>query len=114
MYRKIIYLDDEIDLLDIFIELHANEFREIKVFNDYQKALFEIAQFPPDLLILDQRLPSTTGTEIAKKISNDIPKILITGDLSVESPDLFLRVFSKPYLIQEMEDFLQGCKSGSV
>jgi DNA-binding response OmpR family regulator len=105
---KIIYLDDEPELLDIFSDLFSDPTIEIKTFTKSTEAVDEINANPPDLLILDYRLPGTNGDLIAQALDPNIPKILLTGDLSVSVSSKFLKVFYKPYDTNEMSELIRS------
>ena len=106
MSLKIVYLDDEVSLCEIFKDSFESSEVDIKTFSEPELALKHIKAHPPDLIFLDYRLPGTTGDLIALELGGHIPKVLITGDLSVTPSANFLRIFKKPYKFQEMDDFI--------
>lgn len=106
MPLSIVYLDDELDLLIMFTELFSSSDFVIKTFQKPEEAIHEINVKPPDLVIFDYRLPNTTGDKIALSINPDIPKVLISGDLSIEYKADYLKIFRKPYSDIEMREFL--------
>lgn len=106
MSLVVYYLDDEVDLLDVFSEIYASQGIQITTFSHPEKAIKAIGSFPPDLLLLDNRLPGTTGDMIAQKLDPNIPKALISGDLTLEPKANFVKVFSKPFNSKEMSEFL--------
>jgi DNA-binding response OmpR family regulator len=107
MQLKIVYLDDEPDLCEIFKDCFETESITIKTFIDPEQAVSEIKKIKPDLVLLDYRLPNTTGLQIAKRLDPEIIKVLITGDLSVQPDTAFYKIFKKPYKLNEMKDFLE-------
>jgi DNA-binding NtrC family response regulator len=110
MPLKIIYLDDEPDLCQLFKQNFESDEVEIKVFSDPAKALQETLENPPDYVFLDYRLPNTSGDIVAKSIDSKIPKIFITGDLSVNPEADFIKIFNKPFSFDEMESFINNLK----
>lgn len=106
MSLLVYYLDDEVDLLDVFSEIYSSEEIQITTFSHPEKAISAINSYPPDLLLLDNRLPGTTGDMIAQKLDPNIPKALISGDLTLEPKASFVKVFSKPFNSKEMSEFL--------
>lgn len=104
---KIFYLDDEPDLLLIFEDSFSSPDLEITTFTDPDMAIKAIKQAPPDLLVLDYRMPNTNGDEVAKSIDASIPKILITGDLHIVPEATFLQVFRKPYDLIELRTYFE-------
>ncbi len=110
MSLKIIYLDDEPELLEMFKDLYSEEF-DIKTYSVPETAIAEIKTHPPDLLILDYRLPGTTGDLVALSLNQNIPKILITGDLNIKPESNFIKIFNKPYDFEELLNFLMSQKA---
>ncbi len=105
---KIYYLDDEPELLEIFLDCFTSPELLISTFTDPKHAIRVIQQSPPDLLILDYRMPEMTGDEVAQKVEKSIPKIMITGDLEVVPKSDFLKIFRKPYSLHELKELIDG------
>lgn len=114
MKYVIFYIDDEVDLVDLFAETYASEDFEIHVFTEPQKLLQALEQTKPNLVLIDFRLPGMSGDRLAEEIdrklksSVPVPKVLITGDLRVAPSSLFMKVFSKPYDPKELQSFLDS------
>ena len=94
---QIFYLDDETDLLDMFSETFSSDLVTIKTFTDPVSLVEECSTNPPDLVIIDYRLPGTRGDIIAERINSKIPKCLITGDLQIVTEYPFYKIFQKPF-----------------
>lgn len=108
------YLDDEIDLLEMFVDLFSAPDLHILTFSDPQEAVSTLSAHPPDLLFLDYRLPHTTGDLVAQALPAEIPKVLVTGDLQVKLQSSFLDIFAKPWDVPKMEDFIRERKQKRV
>lgn len=108
MPLKIFYVDDEIELCEIFKELFERENVIIECFTDPEAALKRISESTPNIVFLDFRLPGTTGEIISKRIPKNIPRVLLTGDLNLEPGANFLKVFTKPFEIDEINTFIDG------
>lgn len=106
MPLKIVYLDDEAVLLELFSEIFSSEEIVIKTFTEPEDAILEVQQNCPDLIFLDYRLPKTTGEEVARRMHVSVPKALITGDLTTSALPDFVKVFHKPYGVAEMKSFI--------
>lgn len=106
MPHNIYYLDDEPDLLEMFVDLYSSDEICITIFSDPNEALAAVKKNPPDMIFLDYRLPNTTGDAVAQKIDPKIPKILITGDDSVKCETKFITTFQKPYRVESIRDFI--------
>ncbi|MEW6981249.1 response regulator [Colwelliaceae bacterium 6471] len=99
-------LDDEKVLCDIFAEYFHSNMTTVHTFTDAEQAICACKEIPPDIFFIDYRLPNITGDEVAISVSESIPKILMTGDLSVEAKYKFQRVISKPYHFHEIQKVL--------
>jgi DNA-binding NtrC family response regulator len=105
---KIYYLDDELDLLELFSDVFTISEVDIITFSDPSLAMQAIKSDPPDLLFLDYRLPNMTGDQIALQLDPALKKVLVTGDLSVKLESNFAAIFKKPFPIQQIKDFIKG------
>lgn len=97
MALNVFYLDDESDLLESFKDSFETDSVKVTTFQKPEDCLSAIKKQSPDLLFLDFRLPGLTGDELALEISDSIPKVLVTGDLSVETKSRFVAVVHKPF-----------------
>lgn len=97
MPLRALYLDDEPELCEIFLEEFASDNFLISVFTDADKAIESARDFPPDLIFLDYRLPRTNGDKVAFSMPSEIPKYLITGESNVPTQYKFEKIFGKPF-----------------
>ena len=102
MQLKVLYLDDEAGLCEAFSDTFATPDVTVTTFTSYLDAIASAKSNPPDLMFIDFRLPGTTGDQVAQMLDPQIPKYLVTGDLSVQTKYKFLKVFTKPYDIEEI------------
>ncbi len=108
MSLKVVYLDDEPELCTLFEEMFSSGNVIIKTFVDANAAIDYVRINPPDIIFLDYRLRQTTGVQVAIKMDNLIPKILVTGDLTEEFSGDFFKVFHKPILSTQINElFMQ-------
>lgn len=108
MPLKVMYLDDEPLLCEMFVDNFASLEVSIQTFTDPELAIKAINEENPDLVFLDYRLPQTTGRDVALRLNQAIPKVLVTGDLTVNAIKNFVKVFHKPYDFAEMEALIQS------
>lgn len=106
MRKKVYYLDDEIDLCNLFREFIESEKIEVATFVDATKAIEMCAKMPPDLIFIDYRLSDTTGDVVAATIDSKIEKILVTGELKKPEYDVFSQVISKPFKLIELQQVI--------
>lgn len=109
MQLEVFYIDDELDLCEMFSEAFTSPHIKITTFMDPNVALTSIATKAPDLIFIDFRLPNITGDKVALKMDPKIPKVLITGDLQVKVEAIFDRVFYKPVDFDQLAQYLEGC-----
>jgi CheY-like chemotaxis protein len=107
MSLKIYYLDDEVELCENFSDLFSGKDLVITTFTDPSKAIEMAKNHPPDLFFLDFRLPSMTGDKVAQLLDGKIPKFLITGDIAVETQYPFIKIISKPYRVEDIDNIIQ-------
>jgi len=110
--KKILIVDDEIDLLRVTAFRLKNFGYDILTASNGQEALELIRKDPPDLILLDLRIPLISGYEVCKKLKSDnklktIPVIIFTasvaGDLAGKMADIGADDFiSKPFESQEL------------
>lgn len=108
---NIIYLDDEEDLCTLFSEMFSSDEVSVKTFINPEMAIQEVSKNPPDLIFLDFRLPKVTGDMVALKMNNSIPKVLISGDISPVTEYQFVKVFGKPWDVNEIENLILEFKN---
>jgi DNA-binding response OmpR family regulator len=113
MAKKILVIEDDVDLNTI-IELNLQkEGFETDHAYDGEEALKKVEEFQPDLIILDVMLPKLNGVEFNTKLKSNpktknIPIIALTGKLgtkelfSVNNQLTVSEFFYKPVLMKDM------------
>jgi CheY-like chemotaxis protein len=99
---SIVYLDDERELTEIFELLFEPTHHNVAVFNDEHEAIEFCRTSPPDVFFVDYRLEQMKGDEVAARIAPEIRKILVTGDIKVESEFKFDAIINKPFKLSEL------------
>jgi DNA-binding NtrC family response regulator len=97
MAFKIYYLDDEVDLVNLFKAFVVGEKIEVSTFTDASEAIACCQLTPPDLMFIDYRLTDTTGDRVAAVLDKNIKKILLTGELDMAEDPLFELIIKKPF-----------------
>lgn len=106
---RILYVDDEMDLLNLASSFFEDENIPIDVCSDFSDALEMVRKNTYDLIISDGRMPSGSGKELftilrTEKIHNG-KFILVTGNLDFKNDDekeLFDLVMFKPLRFQDL------------
>lgn len=95
MYN-VVFVDDEEHLTEIYEELFSLSNVKVNCFTDTDEAGAFINSHSVSLVVIDYRMPKISGIEFRKKISSDIPCLLVTGEFVKESVDGFVDVVEKP------------------
>ena len=103
---RVLYLDDEQDLCDIFAEIFTSETVKVVTYTEPMHAIDSVKSNPPDLIFLDYRLPGTTGDLVAIEMGTSIDKYLITGEIAVESKYAFIKIIKKPFDFSEIQKII--------
>jgi len=106
MRKKVYYLDDEVDLCNLFQEFIETDEIEVITFVDASAAIEKCSKMPPDLIFIDYRLADTTGDVVATIIDSRIEKILVTGELQKPEHNVFSQVISKPFRLIELQKII--------
>lgn len=112
---RVLLVDDHTLLRMALGELLAQEGYEVGHAANAEEALDLVAETPPDLVLLDLRMPGGGGLEALKRIRvlhADLPVVMLTS--SDEERDLFqaLQAGANGYLVKdaEPEELLQGLR----
>ena len=89
---KVLFIDDDEDLMIIFSAALTKEGFETAYALTGEKGLATIAEFKPDLIILDQVLPDMSG--------NDILRSLKASESTKAIPVILLSNFSQEELVK--------------
>jgi len=118
MYKKILAVDDDADMLEFLDTLLVQYGYEVKTLSRGEKVFNAISTYKPDLILLDIMLGGVDGTMIcsalkAKAETRDIPVIFVSGHFYAASKmyaehdgapnDFLLKPFSIQSLISKIE-----------
>ena len=95
MPLKIYYVDDEAAICENFADFYSSPDTEISTFCNAHEAIKAVRANPPDLIILDYRMPEMTGDQIAKEMKTDKPIVLYTGELELKTDYPFRKIIRK-------------------
>ena len=116
---KIIYVDDDIDLLESVSELLSEDGFIVYPFTNGYDALDKLLREPVDVVLTDIKMPKITGIELLDRIraiDTETPVILTTGyaDLNVAIDaikkgafEFILKPFDFTYLIHAINKGVQ-------
>lgn len=109
MKKKILLVEDDIDLNQTIVKYLTMKGLEVKSLFDGKEAIDVVYEEPFELIILDVKLPSCNGFEVAKKIRefSNIPIIFLTSlDSEKDIEEGFLSgaddYMTKPFSLNEL------------
>ena len=109
----ILVVDDEQDVLDMFVDALEGEGHAVRAFASGGPALAALASTPADLLLVDRQMPELDGFEVARRaraLQPHLPIVMVTGDHTVRDPKASAvdRVLYKPVSIAEIVALAQS------
>jgi DNA-binding response OmpR family regulator len=89
MGKKILLVDDEVDILTLYKRILEKEGYEIATAVNGPEALQKMITFKPNLVVLDIMMPEIDGWELSKKIRSEhnekeLPIIMLTVKSEIE------------------------------
>lgn len=110
MTKRLLILDDDKDILDVMKEIFIDEGYEVKTIESGDNILSDVANYRPDIILLDYILHGINGGELCHQIKTNqatctIPIIIVTAYSKVINSlgnygcDSFV---SKPFDITEL------------
>jgi DNA-binding response OmpR family regulator len=119
---KALVVDDDVDLVDIITYALRREGYEVIGATDGLQALDRLRADPPDIVVLDLRMPRLGGFEVCRRIRHvsDVPIIVLTArteesdilrGLQIGADDYMIKPFSLKQLAARMETVLRRCRS---
>lgn len=96
----VLIVDDDRAMVGMVAALLGDEGFDLVTAYDGEQALKRHADDPPDLIVLDRRLPRLDGDEVVRRIraSSDTPILMLTGERGSEERAKLLEVGADDYL----------------
>lgn len=125
MSQKIALVDDDRNILtSVSMALEAEGFN-VKTYNDGEEGLNGIQAAPPDLVVLDIKMPRLDGMEVLSRLreSSQIPVIFLTSKddevdevigLRMGADDYITKPFSQRLLIERIRALLRRHSLGNA
>lgn len=84
MAKKILLVDDDLYIRDLYAEVLKDENYDVLIASDGEEALGVASANIPDLILLDIMLPKMDGIQVLDKLKNDeklknVPVIMLTN-----------------------------------
>ncbi len=117
MARRILVVDDEVQLVEMLKMRLEAEGYEVSTASDGEEALGKAKDLKPDLIVLDIMMPKMDGFEVLRRLRADLetqhtPVVMLTAKGDTEtmfkthdlgSTDYFI----KPFDTKELLDFIK-------
>lgn len=126
--EHIFVVDDEEDILELARYNLANEGYQVTCINSGEKAILQVQQNKPDLIVLDLMLPGMNGFDVCKVIKNNpltsaIPIVMLTAKgeesdivtgLELGADDYITKPFSPKVLVARIRTVLRREKTADA
>ena len=119
--QHILYVEDNSIVREVTAELLAQEQRDIVAVATAEEALREFSEHSFNVVITDVSLPQMSGLDLARKILDIDPKVLIivaSGyylDLSLQKWGPNIRAIVKPFEAADIDALIaELCKAGGA
>ena len=106
MTCTVVYIDDEPHLCTVFKEFFSSSTSSVYTFTEAEPAIDFCEKNNVDMVVIDFRLVGTTGDEVAREISQKVPKILVTGELTNPTSFEFDHIVYKPFKLAELRSIM--------
>ena len=115
MKRTILYIDDEVECLNIFQEMFGEDY-DVRTAATLGDARLMLAERPADIVISDQSMPEIKGTDFLAEVAAAYPssyRVLLTGSVPLFNvmPEVgagLVQLFvPKPWFAEDMSRMLE-------
>jgi len=103
---KVLFVDDEIDFLDTLMKRMKKRGVDVRGVGGGEEALKLLAENPPDVVVLDVKMPGMDGIQTLKEIKQRYPQvevIMLTGHASVDAAITGMELGAFDYLMKPMD-----------
>jgi CheY-like chemotaxis protein len=122
MNKKVLILDDDIDILQICTIVLKKKGFDVQTLNNSNQVVHQVRSFAPDVILMDNWIPGPGGIEATRLLkldpdTHDIPVIFFSANSNVNQlardarADYFLQ---KPFDITELEGIVQTALNQGV
>ena len=123
MLKRILIVDDDIELLEIMEEALTYYGFNVKAVLNASGIMNIIYDFKPDIILLDNVLPGERGVDVCAKVRRDkvftdLPVILITAYPELDPSGYFNFLLHKPFdldiLVEKINELLEDVKKDEL
>ncbi len=113
MTLKLVFVDDEEELGELYEEYFVDVGHEVVTFADPLEAEAYLNNNPVDLCFIDYRMPVIDGLELRTRIPATLHCYLLSGELELDCPQGFEGKLQKPIRIEQIEAIIDACEAAS-
>ena len=84
---KLLIVDDEVEICEFLKSFFEDRDFEVAVANGGSQALEKVADFHPEVVLLDIQMPGMDGLQVLKKIKETYPKVKVIMVTAVETQE---------------------------
>jgi DNA-binding NtrC family response regulator len=110
--RKVLVIDDEIDLCNLLKGFLVRKGFDVKIFHTLKEGLDIIKNYYPDILLLDHNLPDAQGWTVAPQLALEYPQmhIILMSAFHSTKPEMppaaRYETIEKPISLKDLEQHL--------
>ena len=113
--RKMLIVDDEVNICELISLYAKKEGYEIVIANDGEEAIEKFARENPSIVILDIMLPKKSGIDVCRELrgKSDVPIIMLTAKGETFDKVLGLEMGADDYVVKpfEMKELMARAKA---
>jgi DNA-binding NtrC family response regulator len=95
---RVLIVDDEMTMLQMLSQLLGDLGHEVRAVSTGEKAIEELAEFEPHLILADLRMKGVSGLDVLKAAGPDVPVIIMTAYAEVDTAVEAIRQGASDYL----------------
>jgi len=111
---RVMVVDDQVGIRALLAEVVKQQDFQVVLAGNAREAIAKFSEDPPDLILLDDKLPGMSGLELLRKIREThphLPVVLMTAygerDIEEEAKRLGVHAFlAKPFDIEHLKELL--------
>ncbi|MEI6437880.1 MAG: response regulator [Candidatus Omnitrophota bacterium] len=118
--KRILIVDDDHEMANALRRVLANQKKyTIDIAYDGLSAESKFAEFKPDLILLDLRMPGMDGYEVCQRLrkdpaANNVKIIIVSGALDMDYVDRFMKAGANDYLTKPFRNEFLALKVGRL
>lgn len=114
----IVAAEDDADVAGMLMTTLSRAGHTVHMAGTGPRALHMVAQFHPDLVILDHTMPGMTGLSVGRRLradadTADLPLLMLSAAVPDEAPEVFNQVLHKPVPLRRVADAAGALLSAS-